>query len=227
MISGRDLRGERGLSLKISLPRQQARGSTTRVSNASKTGNIDRLLWVWLYVMYPSLWTRSSHPPDQRSDLGINPWTAADVARLPAPVSAETASMPADHGLRLDDTLAGSIRGAHDLVQTALRLGDPASRPSSARNDQRYLLGPRIHPRSVRCTRRDDRGKHFQTDSAASLSIRSNHSRSAVSSRLRISTSTSWSIHAPCCFGQAIPVNPTAPAETAASASSLLPQSGQ
>jgi hypothetical protein len=62
---------------------------------------------------------------------------------------------------------------------------------------------------------------------AASLSMRSNHLRSAASSRLRISTSTSWSIHAPCCFGQAIPINPTAPAETAASASSLLPQSGQ
>jgi hypothetical protein len=88
--------------------------------------------------------------------------------------------------------------------------------------------GARIHRRSVRCTRWHDRGKHPQrTNSAASLSMRGNHSRSAVSSRLRISTSTSWSIHAPCCFGQAIPVNPTAPAETAASASSLLPQSGQ
>src|SRR6266851_4017489 len=43
------------------------------------------------------------HAPDQRSHLAINPWTAADVARLPAPVGAETASVPADHGLRLDD----------------------------------------------------------------------------------------------------------------------------
>ncbi len=45
----------------------------------------------------------AAHLPDQRSNLGINPWTAADVARLPAPVGAETASVPADHGLRLDD----------------------------------------------------------------------------------------------------------------------------
>jgi hypothetical protein len=33
----------------------------------------------------------------------ISPSTAADVAGLPAPVGAETASMPTDHGLRLDD----------------------------------------------------------------------------------------------------------------------------
>jgi len=45
----------------------------------------------------------AAHPPDQRSHLGINPGTAADVAGLPAPVSAETASVPTDHGLGLDD----------------------------------------------------------------------------------------------------------------------------
>ena len=43
------------------------------------------------------------HPPDQRSKLGINPGTAAEVAGLPAPVGTETASVPADHSLRLDD----------------------------------------------------------------------------------------------------------------------------
>src|SRR5271170_3510248 len=43
------------------------------------------------------------HPPDQRSNFGINPWTAADAAGFPTPVDAETASVPADNGLRLDD----------------------------------------------------------------------------------------------------------------------------
>ena len=45
----------------------------------------------------------AAHPPNKRSNLTINSWTAADVAELPAPVGAEPASMPADHGLRLDD----------------------------------------------------------------------------------------------------------------------------
>ena len=45
----------------------------------------------------------AAYPPDQRSNFGINPWTAADVAGLPAPVGTEAASVPADHGLRLDD----------------------------------------------------------------------------------------------------------------------------
>lgn len=45
----------------------------------------------------------AAHPPNQRSNLGINPRTAADVAGLPVPVGAEPASMPADHGLRLYD----------------------------------------------------------------------------------------------------------------------------
>jgi hypothetical protein len=31
----------------------------------------------------------AAHLPDQRSNLGINPWTAADVAGLPPPVGAE------------------------------------------------------------------------------------------------------------------------------------------
>src|SRR5271168_48620 len=48
-------------------------------------------------------WVLAAHPPDQRSNFGINPWTAADAARLPAPVGTEAASVPADHGLRLDD----------------------------------------------------------------------------------------------------------------------------
>jgi len=43
------------------------------------------------------------HAPDQRSNLCVDPWTAADMAGLSAPVSAEAASAPADHGLRLND----------------------------------------------------------------------------------------------------------------------------
>jgi len=42
-------------------------------------------------------------PPDQRANLAINPRTAPDMAGLPVPVGAETAPVPADHGLRLDD----------------------------------------------------------------------------------------------------------------------------
>ena len=41
----------------------------------------------------------ATHPPN----LGINPWAASDVAGLPMPVGAEAASMPTDHGLRLND----------------------------------------------------------------------------------------------------------------------------
>ena len=43
------------------------------------------------------------HPPDQRSNPRISPWTAADAAGLPPPVGAETASVPPDHGFWLDD----------------------------------------------------------------------------------------------------------------------------
>jgi hypothetical protein len=43
------------------------------------------------------------HVPDQRPNLGINPRTAAEVAGLPAPVGAKTASVPTDHGLRLNN----------------------------------------------------------------------------------------------------------------------------
>jgi hypothetical protein len=43
------------------------------------------------------------HAPDQRSDLGIDPWAAADVAGLPEPVGAEAASMPTDHSFWLND----------------------------------------------------------------------------------------------------------------------------
>jgi len=43
------------------------------------------------------------HASDQRPNLRINLRTAANATRLPPPVGAETASVPADHGLRLDD----------------------------------------------------------------------------------------------------------------------------
>src|ERR1700730_2308220 len=36
-------------------------------------------------------------------NLGVNRWTAAEVAGLPVPVGAEPASMPLDHRLGLDD----------------------------------------------------------------------------------------------------------------------------
>jgi hypothetical protein len=44
-----------------------------------------------------------AHPADQRAKLGLDPWPAAAMARLAALVGVESASMPANHGLRFDD----------------------------------------------------------------------------------------------------------------------------
>jgi hypothetical protein len=52
--------------------------------------------------MYPRAGCRGLSA-DQRSNLGINPWTAADVAGLPTPVGAETTSVLTNYSLRLDD----------------------------------------------------------------------------------------------------------------------------
>src|SRR6266849_1056829 len=48
-------------------------------------------------------WVLAIHASDQRSYLGTDPWTAAHAAGLPVPVGAETAPVPTDHRLRLDD----------------------------------------------------------------------------------------------------------------------------
>jgi|SRR5215469_3218063 len=44
----------------------------------------------------------AAHPADQRSNFTIDPGSTATLPRLPAPVGAEPASMPAEHGLWLD-----------------------------------------------------------------------------------------------------------------------------
>ena len=63
----------------------------------------------------PTAGSRGSSPPDQRSHLAIDPWTAADVAGLPAPIGAETTSVPAEHGLRLDDDDRVQERGVQSI----------------------------------------------------------------------------------------------------------------
>jgi hypothetical protein len=67
--------------------------------------------------------------------FGINPWTTADVARLPAPIGAEAALVPTDHGLRLNDDdrveqrrvlsirdgVLSAVLGAHYTYQGKIR----------------------------------------------------------------------------------------------------------
>ena len=94
----------------------------------------------------------AAHPPDQRSNLGIDPWTAADVAGLPAPVGAETASVPADHGLRLDDDDGFQERRVQSIQHTnskrsmfhsLTRVGDLRRKTASCWRRRRFSASSR------------------------------------------------------------------------------------
>src|ERR1700738_5377732 len=149
------------------------RKSPTRV----RLWNIDRLLLVWLYRLYPSLldaiiivqpetvirWHRRGFRNYWRwksRHVGGRPRIDSEIRALIRRMNRENPlwGAPRIHGellmlgievaestvARLEDfpaqsrcryRFAGSVRGAHDLVQAALRLGDPASRPQATSRD--------------------------------------------------------------------------------------------
>lgn len=165
------------------------RKSPTRV----RLWNIDRLLLVWLYRLYPSLldaiiivqpetvirWHRRGFRAYWRwksRHVGGRPRIDSEMRALIRRMSRENPlwGAPRIHGELLmlgievaESTVgrymvrrrrppsqgwrpflrnhaawhrfAGSVRGAHDLVQAALRLGDPASRPQANSHDQRHF----------------------------------------------------------------------------------------
>src|SRR4029077_11636409 len=105
----------------------------------------------------------AAHPPDQRSNLGINPWTTADVAGLPAPVGAETASVPPDHGLGLDDDDRVQERWVQSIQpyqQQAIDVPQSHSRRGLASYNYQLLAQdemPGLKPRSSREPRPDSK----------------------------------------------------------------------
>ena len=169
------------------------RKSPTRV----RLWNIDRLLLVWLYRLYPSLldaiiivqpetvirWHRRGFRAYWRwksRHVGGRPRIDSEIRALIRRMSRENPlwGAPRIHGelLMLGIEVAEStvgrymVRrrrppsqgwktflrnhaagiasldlfvGAHDLVQAALRLGDPASRPQAASHDQRHFQSDR------------------------------------------------------------------------------------
>jgi hypothetical protein len=154
--------------------------------------NIDRLLMVWLYRLYPSLldaiiivqpetvirWHRRGFRAYwhwKSRQVGGRPRIDSEIRALIRRMSRENPlwGAPRIHGEllmlgievaestvgrymvrhrrptvpRLEDfpaqsrlwhRFAGSVRRTHDLLQAALRLGDPASRPQAAGHDQRH-----------------------------------------------------------------------------------------
>src|SRR5882724_4502178 len=52
-------------------------------------------------------WVGETHSPDEISDFTRYRWTACRMAALPLPVQPKSPTMPADHGLGLDDNQHG------------------------------------------------------------------------------------------------------------------------
>src|SRR6266481_4807853 len=172
--------------------------------------NIDRLLLVWLYRLYPSLldaiiivqpetllrWHRRGFRAYWRwksRHVGGRPRIDSEMRALIRRMSSENPlwGAPRIHGELLmlgievaessvgrymvrrrrppflaqshrRHRFAGSVRGAHHLVQAALRLGDPASRPPAPSHDHRQVQSDR------RADRRSGDGSVSLERSAAS-----------------------------------------------------------
>ena len=103
--------------------------------------------------------------PDQCSNLGVNPRTATDIARLPVPVGVEPASVPANHGLRLyddDRVQQPRIQSIQPYHQQAIDVPRSNSRRGVAPQNYQLLAQDEIlglKPRSLGEPRPDSKQK--------------------------------------------------------------------
>ena len=139
----------------------------------------------------------AAHPLDQRSRLAIDPWTAAHVAGLPAPVSAEAASVPADHGPRLDDddrVQERRVQSIQQYLQQAIDVPQSHARRGLALQNCQLLAQEKIlglKPRSPCELRPDSKQLLAQKRDRAPLHYYT-PTRASSRTRFDVSAAASW-----------------------------------